>query len=203
MTPMCGLCTTRVAQYKCPDCGRFICSTCSSNGGCVQCRPVGGRNPNTAGAAIAPPPADSRAQPSPIAKAGLWSCLGCLSLLIIAAVIGTIGDNGSQRPPGSSAPANGTTGAKGAPGEDFTIVEWGWATAEYGNRVIRGTVRNNTNREYGYVQVEFNLYDSQDVQVGSTFANVNNIEPHSTWRFEAMVMEDNASKALPKGVTGF
>ena len=203
MAPLCGICTTRVAQYKCPDCGRLICATCSSNGACVQCRPGLGRNPAPAVAGIAPPPADSRDQPSPTAKAGMWSCLGCLSLLIIAAVIGSIGDNASQRPPGSSGPANGSAGARRAPSEDLAVVEWSWATAEYGNRVISGTVRNNTNREYGYVQVEFNLYDSQDVQVGSTLANVNNVEPHSTWKFEAMVIEDNASKARLKGVTGF
>ncbi len=86
---------------------------------------------------------------------------------------------------------------------NLEVLNFDWATGEYGNRLIRGTVRNNTSKQYGYVQVEINLYDQSGTQVGSTMANVNNLEPNGTWQFEAAVLEDSATNAKVKDVTGF
>ena len=77
------------------------------------------------------------------------------------------------------------------------------ASGEFGNRVLRGTVRNNTGRDYKYVQIEINLYDRSGAQVGSTMANVLNLESHTTWRFEAPVLEDSAIGFKVKSVTGY
>mgnify|MGYP000993857118 CR=1 FL=1 len=74
---------------------------------------------------------------------------------------------------------------------------------ESGVRYVAGTVRNNTNRQYSYVQVEINLYDDSGAQVGSTLANTNNLEPGGTWKFKALVLEDSATKFKIKDVTGF
>ena len=52
---------------------------------------------------------------------------------------------------------------------------------------IGGTVRNNSSKTYRYVQVSINLYDPSGAQVGSTMANVNNLEPHNDWKFRALV----------------
>ena len=54
-----------------------------------------------------------------------------------------------------------------------------------------------------YVQVSINLYDKNDSQVGSTLANVNNLEPGKTWNFEAPVMEQNVASYKIVEVTGF
>ena len=70
-------------------------------------------------------------------------------------------------------------------------------------RYVVGTVKNNSNKQYRYVQVEINLYDKSGAQVGSTMSNVNNLEAHGTWKFKAIILEDNAKKFLVKGVTGF
>ncbi len=83
------------------------------------------------------------------------------------------------------------------------VVSFGWSHGDYGTRHIVGTVVNDSPRQLAYVQVEFNLYDRSGTQVGSTFANVNNLEPGGRWRFEALVMEDSAKVARLKGVTGF
>ncbi len=99
--------------------------------------------------------------------------------------------------------AQSTAGTPDSPKEEFSVLAWAWGTGEYDNSVIKGIVQNNTDKEYGYLQVEFNLYDKDDNQVGSTFANVNNVEPHGKWKFEAMVMESTARSARLKGVTGF
>ena len=81
---------------------------------------------------------------------------------------------------------------------------WSWERGEYGNVYIVGTVKNNSNKQYSLVQVQFNLYDANGNQVGSTMDNVNNLEPHGTWRYKALVLDDKrVRKARLKGVTGF
>jgi hypothetical protein len=66
-----------------------------------------------------------------------------------------------------------------------------------------GTVKNNSPKTYSYAQVEFNLYDNSGAQVGSTSANVNNLEPNRKWKFKAIIYVDNASSAELKGVSGW
>jgi hypothetical protein len=66
-----------------------------------------------------------------------------------------------------------------------------------------GTIRNNTSRTYGYVQVEINLYDKSGAQVGSTIDNINNLEPGKDWKFKAVIFEDSATRFEIKDVTGF
>lgn len=70
-------------------------------------------------------------------------------------------------------------------------------------RYIVGTIKNNTNRQYKYVQVEINLYDSSDAQVGSTLANTNNLEPGGKWKFKAAILEDNTARFKIKDITGW
>lgn len=103
----------------------------------------------------------------------------------------------------SRGPQRGATQTAGRGRPALEVVDFDWGRGQYGNTVLIGTVRNNTKKTYSYVQVEFNLYDENDVQVGSTLANVNNLEPGGTWRFEAIVLEGSARKARLKGVTGF
>lgn len=68
---------------------------------------------------------------------------------------------------------------------------------------ITGVIKNNTNRTYGYVQVEINLYDEDGVQIGSTLDNLNNLEGGGSWRFKAFVLEDDVDSYKIKDVTGF
>lgn len=76
-------------------------------------------------------------------------------------------------------------------------------TGEYGVKVVTGILENTNNKQYGYVQVEINLYDENGVQVGSTIANANNLEPNGKWRFKAPIIEKSASTAKLKGISAF
>ena len=87
---------------------------------------------------------------------------------------------------------------KGLVVEDFSL-----QMDEYGVGKIVGTLTNNTNKQHAYVQVEFNLYDGTGAQVGSTLANINNLEPAGRWNFEAPVLEGRAVEAKLKGITKF
>ena len=60
----------------------------------------------------------------------------------------------------------------------------------YGLRGICGKVENNSNYNIGYAQVEINLYDKKGNLIDSTIDNINNVEPNSTWKFEAPVIND-------------
>jgi cytoskeletal protein RodZ len=77
------------------------------------------------------------------------------------------------------------------------------STSDQFSSYIEGTIKNNTKKEYGYVQVEINLYDKDGAQVGSTFANTTNLEPGGTWKFKAIVLEENVASYKIKDITGF
>ncbi len=95
------------------------------------------------------------------------------------------------------------TAKKEAPPKGLFVEEFSLQMDAYGIGKIVGTLKNTTNREYGYVQIEFNLYDSGGNQVGSTLANVNNLEAGRTWKFEAPVLTGNAAEAQVKNITSF
>jgi uncharacterized protein YcfL len=76
--------------------------------------------------------------------------------------------------------------------EDFTLVESHVETGDYGTRYVVGTIKSNVNKQFSYAQVTINEYDSSGAQIGSTMANVNNLEPHATWKFKAPILEKSA-----------
>ncbi len=50
--------------------------------------------------------------------------------------------------------------------------------------VVRGIVRNDSERIVQAVTVGFNLYDRQSNQVDYTEASMVNLQPHGAWKFE-------------------
>ena len=85
---------------------------------------------------------------------------------------------------------------------DLEVLEAKPQTEEYGRYII-GTVQNHSAFTYSYVQIDFNLYDKSGAQVGSAFANVNNLEPGKKWKFKAILADDNAATFKVKGVSGW
>lgn len=78
----------------------------------------------------------------------------------------------------------------------FTISDFRWKEFTWdGNRYLVGVLKNNTAKRFSTVHLEFNLYDKKGNQVGNTSASVSNLEPHGTWKFEAIVLEDRAREA--------
>ncbi|MBU2703621.1 hypothetical protein Ga0466249_004766 [Sporomusaceae bacterium BoRhaA] len=57
-------------------------------------------------------------------------------------------------------------------------------------------IRNTVMRKYL-------LVDDDGNQVGSTLANVNNLEPHGQWKFKAVVLNDNVKKYKIAEINGF
>lgn len=77
------------------------------------------------------------------------------------------------------------------------------STSDSFSSYIEGTIKNNSGRDYSYVQVEINLYDKDGAQIGSTIDNVNNLEAGATWKFKAIVLESNVASYKIKDITGF
>jgi hypothetical protein len=95
-----------------------------------------------------------------------------------------------------------TARPKPTPMPALELLESSVDTREY-SRYIVGKVRNNSKKQYGYVQVQFTLYDAAGNQVGSSMANVNDLEPGGIWAFEALIFEDRATNYKFSALTGF
>lgn len=99
--------------------------------------------------------------------------------------------------------AQNTTAQKKATPKGLIVQEFTLERGAYGTGKIVGTLKNTTGRSYGYVQIEFGLFDHEGNTVGSTLANINNLDPDSTWKFEAPVFKAGATEAQVKNITSF
>jgi hypothetical protein len=70
-----------------------------------------------------------------------------------------------------------------------------WESSPYGVEYVVGILSNNSDKKFSYVEVDFNIYDKNGVQVDSVYTNTLNLEPHGKWKFKAIVMDDNAYDA--------
>ncbi len=89
------------------------------------------------------------------------------------------------------------------PAEQFDVSNVKSSTDENGFGKVTGVVTNLTTKSFGYVQVEINLYDKSDAVIGSTLANVNNLEANGKWKFSASFMQQGVDHIQIKGVIGF
>lgn len=73
----------------------------------------------------------------------------------------------------------------------------------YGSKGVCGTVLNSSDRSFSYVQVEINLLDKSGAIVGSTIANINNLDAGKQWKFQAAIIEPNVASYVIKDITSF
>jgi hypothetical protein len=60
---------------------------------------------------------------------------------------------------------------------------------------VVGTVQNLSDQQRFGVKVQFSLFDTNDIPVGSATDYQSVIDPHGEWRFKALVMESKAAAA--------
>lgn len=76
----------------------------------------------------------------------------------------------------------------------FTLIDDYGYSDEYGFAYyIEGTVKNNTNKKYSYVQITLNTYDADGNLIGSCLDNINNFEANGTWKIKAICSGDAKS----------
>jgi hypothetical protein len=132
--------------------------------------------------------------------------IGCLTLIVLSIILGVILAKCNSGPAQYKASVPTTISNTAAiptsqPKPTFEVIDIKGTTDSNGG-TITGTVRNNSTKQYGYVQIEINLYDNTGAQVGSTLANVNNLEAGGTWKFEAVTFT-KFTKYKVKDITGF
>jgi hypothetical protein len=54
---------------------------------------------------------------------------------------------------------------------------------------VVGIAINGSNKDYGYVGLEFSLYDSSDIKIGTALANTTGLAAGEKWRFEAIGLD--------------
>ncbi|MEB0092880.1 FxLYD domain-containing protein [Pseudomonas sp. CCI1.2] len=96
-----------------------------------------------------------------------------------------------------------TSSAASSYSSELTASNEKFKRGQYGVLTYTGEIINTTGKKLSYVQVEINLYDKNKGQIGSTLANVNNLEPGVTWSFEAPVIEERTKTAKVAGITFF
>lgn len=141
------------------------------------------------------------------------SCGGCLASVFAAffvlAVIGGIVGGVTSKNTGATNTAKETENSveETASEEEskakakLEVLSYDSVSEKY-TRYVVGEIKNNTDKSYSYVQVSINLYND-DVLVGSTLANVNNLGPGEVWSFKAPILYDNCNKFKIEEVTGF
>ena len=59
-------------------------------------------------------------------------------------------------------------------------------------RYIVGAIQNVSDITFPYTSIEFALYDAYGNQIGTTIDSIQYFEAGNTWRFKAMILEDEA-----------
>ena len=125
-------------------------------------------------------------------KAWFW----ILVVVILGVIIGATGNNNTNTTSASGEiPAIQTQ-------EKFSLVD---SNGDYDGFAyyITGTIKNNTNKQYSYVQVTFNLYDANGAQIGTALANINNLEANGTWKFKAIGTTEKPASYKLAEITGW
>lgn len=85
--------------------------------------------------------------------------------------------------------------------EKLSVIEHSTTKDDYCTYIV-GTIKNNTDKNYSYVQVEINLYDADGNLINSTLDNINNLEANGTWKFKAITTDEFSTYKI-KDVTGW
>lgn len=185
---------------KCPKCGAEF-----EGKFCPECgTPVPGSQP--VNQAPVPQPYQPPVPVQPVKKKKGKGCLtAVLIVIIVIAVIAIIASLGGNKGAGTTSAPSGQTTASASSDKwaDMFEVKDLKLNGSGIDAKVTGSIVNKTDKEYGYLQVEINLYDASGAQIGSTLANVNNLEAKGTWKFEAMTLKEGVKTIKVKDVIGF
>lgn len=85
-------------------------------------------------------------------------------------------------PSGTEAPANHLPVL---PAGFEWVEEPSWTTDSYSVKVT-GVIKNTSGKARDYVEITFNVYDSNGYRIGDAWANIADLSAGSSWKFEAL-----------------
>lgn len=122
-----------------------------------------------------------------------------LAVIVIAFAFGSSNDNSTET--SKVTPTNNTTTEEKVAKYEFTQ-EPEMVHENYTNKIV-GIIKNNTSNDKSYIQVTFTLYDADGNNIGTAIDNTNNLKADGTWKFEAIILEDNVATFELDEVSGF
>lgn len=108
----------------------------------------------------------------------IWKVLTAVILVIVLLIIGAsylASNNNYETPTFSSSKDNFSYEVTNSYPTEYDL--WYY---------IEGTVKNNSNKDYSYVQIEFICYDKDGNNIGTAMDNTSNLGAYETWKFKAM-----------------
>ena len=132
-----------------------------------------------------------------VLKVALGVIIGFVVLMVGCAALFSTGVDTTTEMETETKVENNSAEAKYEFVEEPKMVEKDYST------YIVGTIKNNSGMEKGYIEVTFTLYDADGNNIGTAFTNTNNLKEDGTWKFEAMVFEDNVASFELNEVTGY
>ena len=94
---------------------------------------------------------------------------------------------------GESSESTGSSEKTSTSKKETLVLEDGHTGAadEYGFAYyIEGYIKNNSDKDYSYVQVEFTAYDADGNTLDSCIDNNSGLEANGRWKFKAMCVSD-------------
>ena len=88
------------------------------------------------------------------------------------------------------------------PGDNLHLVEANYVERPSGERVVTGTIANNTDRSYPRVFAEIDVYDSNGNVVESTYTTKRDLAASEQWSFEIQTKSRLGVKAVVHGRCG-
>lgn len=133
---------------------------------------------------------DSKAKICPSCKKKQGKPKWLIALIVIAVIIIIASVAGGSE---ENAKEGNVSNGDNKPTEKFTYEVTKQYVDEYGmSYYIEGSVKNNKDKDYSYVQIEFVCYDAEGNNLGTAIDNTNNLLGNQTWKFKAMTMFSDA-----------
>ena len=117
-------------------------------------------------------------------KQGMPKWLIVIIVLIIIAIIASLGNNTEETKTQTDTTKKTTDGVVLEDGHSGSLDEFG--TFYY----IDGYIKNNTDKDYSYIGVEFTTYDSEGNTLGTCLDNNSSLEANGRWKFHAICSDD-------------
>lgn len=125
--------------------------------------------------------------------------IAIILIVIIIAVIGTGSKNHGANPTNHSLISSATPTLKKPDLEHLSNA----VTSDDYCSYITGQVKNNSAKEYTYVEIRFTLYDKSGAEIGTAVDDISNLEAGGIWNYKALVTEAEATEYMFKELTGF
>lgn len=112
--------------------------------------------------------------------------------------------DGAEATEGASSASESDASVEQASSEKYAISDEAMDGDEF-SVTISGVFTNQTDEDLSYIQLTYTLFDADGAQIGSAYANANNLAAGGSWKFEATGFEPLAEVASYElaDVTGF